>query len=41
MILPGREDPRNCMDARNHGKSEWDQKLGKIECVYSLYDKMR
>jgi len=24
-----------------HGQSEWDQKLGKIECVCSLYDKMR
>jgi len=23
------------------GESEWDQKLGKIECVFSLYDKMR
>jgi len=23
------------------GQSEWDQKLGKIECVFSLYDKMR
>jgi len=41
MILPGREDPRNCLDPRNLGKSEWDQKLGKIECVFSLYDKMR
>jgi len=34
MILPGREDPHNV------GKSEWDQKWGKIECVFSLYDKM-
>jgi len=41
MILPGREDPRNCLDPQNLGKSEWDQKLGKIECVFSLYDKMR
>jgi len=41
MILPGREDPRNCVDPRNLGKSEWNQKLGKIECVFSLYDKMR
>jgi len=38
MILPGREDPRNCVDL---GKSEWDQKLGKIECEFSLYDKRR
>ena len=38
MILPGRKDPCNCADP---GKSEWEQKLGKIECVFSLYDKMR
>ena len=38
MILHGREDPRNCMDL---GKSEWDQKFGKIECEFSLYDKRR
>jgi len=38
MILHGREDPRNCMDLR---KSEWDQKFGKIECEFSLYDKRR
>jgi len=35
MRLPGREDPRNL------GQSEWDQKLGKIECEYSLYDRRR
>jgi len=35
MILPGREDPRNL------GQSEWDQKFGKIECEFSLYDKRR
>jgi len=35
MIPPGREDPQYL------GKSEWDQRLGKIECVFSLYDKMR
>jgi len=35
MILPGREDPRNL------GQSEWDQKLGKIECEFSLNDKRR
>jgi len=35
MILPGCEDPRNL------GQSEWDQKLGKIECKFSLYDKRR
>jgi len=40
MILPGSEDPRNCADPRNLGQSEWDQKLGKIECEFSLYDKM-
>jgi len=40
MILPGRDDPCNGMDPRNLGKSEWDQKLGQIECVLLLYDKM-
>jgi len=40
MILSGREDPRNCVHP-NLGQSEWDSKLGKIECVFSLYDKMR
>jgi len=28
-------------DPRNLAKSEWNQKLEKIECVFSLYDKMR
>jgi len=41
MILPGVEDPCNCADPRNLRQSEWDQQLGKIECVFSLYDKMR
>jgi len=41
MILPGREDSCNCMDPRNFGQREWDQKLGKIECEVSLYDKRR
>jgi len=41
MILPGREDPRDCVDPRNLGQWEWDQKLGKIKCVFRLYDKMR
>jgi len=36
MILPGREDSPNCMDLRNRGKSEWDQKMGKIECVFRI-----
>jgi len=36
MVLPGREDPRNCIDPRNRRKSEWDQKIGKIECVFRL-----
>jgi hypothetical protein len=36
MILHGREDPCNCVDQRNLGKSECDQKLGKIECVLSV-----
>ena len=38
MILPGREDPRSCVDLV---QSEWDQKLGKIEREFSLYDKRR
>jgi hypothetical protein len=41
MILPGCDDPRNCVDPRNLGKCKCDQKLGMIECVFSLYDKMR
>jgi len=36
MILPGRKDPRSCVDPRNRGKSEWDQKMGKIECVFRI-----
>jgi len=35
MMLPGHENPRNL------GQSEWDQKLGKIECEFSLYDEKR
>ena len=41
MIVPGIEDPRNCAGPRNLGQSEWDQQLGTIECVFSLYRKMR
>jgi len=41
MILPGRQDPRNCFNPRNLWKSEWDEKLEKMECVFSLHDKMR
>jgi hypothetical protein len=41
MILPGREDPRNWVDPQHLGMSELDEKLGKIECVFLLYDKMR
>jgi len=41
MILPGHEDPRNRVDPWNLRQSEWDQKLGKIESEFSLYDKMR
>jgi len=36
MILPGREDSRNCVDPRNRGKSESDQKMGKIESVFRI-----
>jgi len=41
MLLPGHEDPCNCVDTRNLRQSEWDQKLGKIECEFSLYDERR
>ena len=41
MILPSVNDPGNCMDPKDLGQSEWDQKLGNIECVLSLHDKMR
>ena len=34
MILPGHVDPGNCVDPRNLGKCEFDQKLGKIDCVF-------
>ena len=40
MILPGVEDGHNFVDPPILEQSEWDQKLGKIECVFSLYDKM-
>jgi len=39
VILPGIDDPLNCVNP-HPGQSDWDQKLGKIECVFSLYDKM-
>jgi len=32
--VPGREEPPYCVDLRNLGKSEWDQKHGNIECVF-------
>jgi len=38
MMLPGSENPGICVDL---GQSDWDQKLGKIECELSLYDKRR
>ena len=41
IILPGVEDPHNYTDPRNVGQSLWKQKLGMIECVFSLYDKSR
>jgi len=39
-ILPDVDDPCNCLNTLNLGQSEGDQKLGKIECVFSSYDKM-
>jgi hypothetical protein len=41
IILPGIKDRHRCVDSRNVGQSEWDQQLGKIECVVSLYDMRR
>jgi len=41
MILPRIEDPRNCVDPRNLVKSMSDQKLGMLDCVFSLYNKMK
>jgi len=40
MILPGIEDPPNCINPPNLGQSEWDLKLGKTEFVFSFCDKM-
>jgi hypothetical protein len=40
MVLHGRDNSRNCVDPRNLGKRKWNQKLRKIDCVFSLYDKM-
>jgi len=36
MILPGREDPRNCVDPGNRRKREWDHKMGKIEYAFRI-----
>jgi len=36
MILPSREDPRNCVDPQNRRKRKWDQKMGKIECAFHI-----
>jgi hypothetical protein len=36
-----RKDPHNCVDPRNLAMTERDQKLGKIERAFLLYDKMR
>jgi len=41
IILPRIEDPRNCVDPRNLVKSMSDQKLGMLDCVFSLYNKMK
>jgi len=41
MILPGHKVACICAEPQNLGKSELDHKLGKIECVFSLYDNMR
>jgi len=34
MILPGCEARHNCVDPRHLRTSEWNQKLGKIECNF-------
>jgi hypothetical protein len=41
MILPGCEDPCNGMNSQTLGKSKYDEKLGKIKCVFQLYDRKR
>jgi len=41
MILAGIEDPHDWVDAWNLELSEWDPTLGKIECVFLLYDTMK
>jgi len=40
-IPPGVENPLNSGGPWNFGQNKWDQKLGKIKCVFSLQDKMR
>jgi len=39
-ILPGREDPPNCADPPYLRSNKWELKLGKIECVFVLWDWM-
>jgi len=39
MILPGVEDPHNCLDPWNLGCSKCDQSLDTIEWLFSLYHK--
>jgi len=41
MVVPGAKDPCNCMHTPILGLSKCDQKLGKVECVFSLYNEMR
>jgi len=36
ITLPSCEDPRNCVDPPIRGKREWDQQMGKIECVFPI-----
>jgi hypothetical protein len=40
MILPGRQNPRNCMDEQNVRQSEWDQQIGNDRVCNSLNDKI-
>jgi len=40
MILTGVENQHNWVYAQHLGQSKRDQNLGKIECVFSMYDTM-
>jgi len=41
MTQPAIENPCNWVDPQIPGQNDWDQKLGKTDCVVSLYHEMR